>query len=432
MAKTLPANQIIVAISQVYPPGPTSLGQHMADATGELARRGHQVTVYTANRDYADPSVSFASREMMQGVDVRRLPLSSFGKRSMLARLAGGIAFLFQAVWRALFLHRIDVVLVSTSPPMAGFAGLLVAKLRHARLVYWVMDLNPDQAIAQGVVAPDSVAVRAYDWMNRAVLRRADAVVAMDRFMAARLNGKHSTGTRMHVIAPWPHEEEVTGHPQSLNVFRRNHALTERFVVMYSGNHSAANPLRTMIDAAIALRDDPSVIFVFVGAGTEKAAVEAAGGPNILSLPYQPMHTLADSLGAADLHVVTMGDDMVGIVHPCKVYGALAASRPILFVGPALSHVADLLARTPVGWHIRHGDVNAAVDAIRAAAAMSREERAAMGARAKALITTELSKSALCGAFCDVVDASASASARPHIAPRDLRARSRATVSNLQ
>ena len=399
--------EVVVALSQVYPPGPTSLGQHLADATSELATRGHEVIVYTANRDYADPSVRFRDRETLRGVDVCRLRLSSFGKRSMAARLAGGLAFLVQAVFRALLLPRVDIVLVSTSPPMAGFAGAALALLRGARLVWWVMDLNPDQAVAQGIAKPGSWVVRVYDWMNRTVLRRADAVIAMDRFMADRLNRKHPIGRRMHVIPPWPHAGEETTAGRFGKAFRREHGIDDKFVVMYSGNHAAANPLRTVIEAAVAMQQDPGFAFVFIGSGTGKKDVEDARASNILSLPYQPFETLPESLGAADLHVVTMGDDMIGIVHPCKIYGAIAASRPILFIGPDECHVTDLLSRASIGWHIGHGDVDGAVDAIRQASALTREALDEMGLRAALLASDQFSRARLCAQFCDVVEAAA-------------------------
>ena len=89
----------------------------MADAAEELARRGYRVIVFTANRGYDDPSVRYPSRSNHRGVEVRRLPMSSFGKGSIAARLLGGASLLAQAVLHSLFLGRVDAILVSTSPP---------------------------------------------------------------------------------------------------------------------------------------------------------------------------------------------------------------------------------------------------------------------------------------------------------------------------
>jgi glycosyltransferase involved in cell wall biosynthesis len=100
----------------------------------------------------------------------------------------------------------------------------------------------------------------------------------------------------------------------------------------------------------------------------------------VLSLPYQPLKDLAYSLGAADVHVVTIGPGMVGIVHPCKIYGAMAVGRPILSFGPDRSHVADIV-RQGIGWHFEHGDVEGAVAALRAIASLPAEALEALGTR---------------------------------------------------
>src|SRR6185295_12404102 len=119
-----------------------------------------------------------------------------------------------------------------------------------------------------------------------------------------------------------------------------------------------------------------------IGGGGGKKEVEdkvAAGVKNIRSMPYQPFDKIRFSLSAADVHVVSIGDDVVGIVHPCKVYGAMAVSRPILLVGPSPSHVSDLIERYKIGWHVKHGDVDGAVSVLNQAMALSQSELEEMG-----------------------------------------------------
>lgn len=178
------------------------------------------------------------------------------------------------------------------------------------------------------------------------MLARARAVIVLDRFMADRILAKSDVRDRLTVLPPWPNEDHVVpGNP-----LRREHGLEGKFVVMYSGNHGPSNPLTTVLNAAVQLRDDPRFAFVFVGGGIGKSEVDAVAGPTILSLPYQPLESLRYSLSAADVHLMTIGDGVVGIVHPCKVYGAMTGVRPILLVGPEQSHVGDLLAREQIGW----------------------------------------------------------------------------------
>ena len=405
----------ILMISQVYAPDSTAVGQHFAEVAEEMARRGWDVRVLAASRGYSDPRLRFPPRETRNGVDVRRLPLSSFGKRSIPVRLLAQVLFMVQVVCNGLLTPALDAVFVSTSPPFAGFGGAIIGLVRRVPFLWWVMDLNPDQMVVAGKLRPTSLFVRVFDWMNRVTLRRAARVIALDRFMAERLNRKVDVSAKLLVAPPWPLNEtpplDDAGRQRLANAgtnFRKQHGLENCFVVMYSGNHAIQHPLDTLLDAAKQLEGEPSLKFLFIGGGAGKAGVEhriAAGATNILSLPYQPLETLEESLGAGDLHVVSMGPEVVGIVHPCKIYGAMAVGRPLLFFGPRESHAGEIVEPQHLGWRVEHGDLAATVAAIKQAAGLARPEWLEMGQRAAALITADFSRRHLRNEVCTAVEA---------------------------
>lgn len=394
----------ILILSQVYPPDPASVGQHMADAAEELVRRGHRVVVLTADRGYDDPTLRYPAREVRGGVEVIRLPHCSFGKASIAIRLLGGVSFVLQAIWRGAWLDRVGAILVSTSPPMASMAALTLSGLRGAPVTYWVMDLNPDQLVALGMIAPTALPVRVFEWLNRRILRRARDVVVLDRYMAERVNAKVDVRNKLTILPPWPHEDHLEAIPHTANPFRAAQGLEGRCVLMYSGNHGPSNPIGTMLEALVRLQGEPRLVGMFIGGGIGKRDVEARRSDTIRSLPYQPLDQLRYSLSAADAHLVTVGNEIVGIVHPSKVYGALAVGRPIVLVGPARCHVADILAEARVGWRVDHGDVEGAMRVCLELLATPPEELAAMGARARALVAGRFSKAELCGRFCDLLE----------------------------
>ena len=397
----------LLIITQVYVPDPASVGQHIADVAKEMVRRGWRVVVYTSARGYDDPSVRYPGREWVDGVDVRRLPLSSFGKRSIPVRLLAQACFMVQAVVLGLFARRLGLVLVSTSPPFAGMGGTVLSWLRRVPLVWWVMDLNPDQMIASGKVAPRSVVARVFDWMNRATLRRSRAVVVMDRFMRERVVAKLPVPDKIHVLPPWPHEDVLTRMPSRPNAFREEHGFGDAFVVMYSGNHGIQNPLETLLEAARLMEGRDDVLFVFVGGGAGKVAVDrriAEGASNIRSLPFQPLSAIGTSLSAADVHVVSLANEAVGVIHPCKIYGALAIGRPVLFFGPEASHVGEIFQAGDIGRVVAHGDAQAAVAAIRELQSLGEVGRGTMGQRATEIVSASFSSAGLLARFCDILD----------------------------
>ncbi len=405
-------------VSQVYVPDPASVGQHMADAAAEMARRGYRVVVYTSARGYDDPSKVYPAREMRDGVEIRRLPLSSFGKSSIGVRLLAQGLFVLQAMVRGLFTRGLCGVMVSTSPPFCGMAGVAIGKLRQVPVKYWLMDLNPDQMVAMKVLPATSLPVRIFDAFNRAILRQASDIVVMDRFMAERVARKIDVAHKVVAIPPWPHEDRLENIAHAENPFRRQHVVEGKFVVMYSGNHSPANPLKTLLDGAERLHGDPRLLVMCIGGGGGKKEVDeriAGGAANIRSLPYQPLDQIRYSLSAADVHVVSIGNDVVGIVHPCKVYGAMAVARPILLLGPSPSHVSDLIEQHHIGWQIAHGDVAGAERVLREILDTPAEELHAMGRRAADAIARSLSKHELMRRFCDVLQRGLPPPATPRI-----------------
>jgi colanic acid biosynthesis glycosyl transferase WcaI len=404
----------LLIISQVYVPDPTAVGQHFADVAEEMARRGWDVHVLTSSRAYDDPRIRFPKREIRGGVCIRRLPLSSFGKRSIAIRLLAQSLFMLQAVLHGLLMPGLSAVVVSTSPPFAGFGGAVINLARRVPFLWWVMDLNPDQMVAAGKLRRTSLFVRVFDWMNRVTLRRAARVVALDSYMADRLNGKVDVSAKTEVVAPWPHTDppvaDATGVCRMADAgqsFRGRHGWQDRFVVMYSGNHAIQHPLDTLLTVADYMAGDSRVVFVFIGGGAGKAQVErqiAAGARNIISLPYQPLETLQESLGAADVHVVSMGTEVVGIVHPCKVYGAMAVGRPVLFFGPRESHAGEIVEPCRIGWRVEHGDVESAVAAIKELIAMPRSKRMAIGIAAACIVSERFSKRVLLRRVCNLIE----------------------------
>lgn len=399
----------LLLITQVYVPDPAAVGQYMADAAEAMAARGWRVIVYTANRGYDNPKEEFPSYEVINGVEVQRLPYSSLGKATILHRLAGQISFCVQAFFRGLFVRDLKRVLVTTSPPMGAVVAWAIRLFRKVSMKFWVMDINPDQAIALGMASEKSLEVKIFDWFNRECLRQSDKVIVLDRFMGDTMARKEpAIRDRTVVIPTWPLEGVLERIEHDANPFRKEHGLEGKFVIMYSGNHSLAHPLDTLVEAARRMEDDDRVVFMFIGGGKGKQAIDkliAEKKPkNIRSLPYQPLDKIKYSLSAADVHVVTMGNEMVGIVHPCKFYGAMALSKPVFCLGPRACHVADVLENYDCGWTIAHGEVEATEALLRRMPDMPASELDAKGHNARRAIDQYFSKAHLGTLFCEAIE----------------------------
>jgi colanic acid biosynthesis glycosyl transferase WcaI len=359
----------ILILNQTFYPDVVSTAQHASDLAVALAQAGHAVTVICNSRGYDDPKLRFQDRETWNGVKIVRIRSTGFGKNSKWRRAADFGTFMASCAARLWALPQFDVVVAMTSPPLISFIASLAVPSRARSLVLWSMDLNPDEAIAAGWLRERSLAS---DLLSRVLLhsfRRADRIIALDRFMKERIEAKGIEAEKIVVVPPWSHDDHVSFDPRGRQEFRTIHGLSSKFVVMYSGNHSPCHPLETLLQAVERLADCNDVAFCFVGGGSEfrkvKDRVRDRGLRNVLCLPYQPIGKLSASLSAADLHVAVMGDKFVGIVHPCKIYNILAVRRPFLYIGPAESHVRDIIGQidqADVGAYVSsHGDVDEVV-----------------------------------------------------------------------
>ena len=129
--------------------------------------------------------------------------------------------------------------------------------------------------------------------------------------------------------------------------FRERHGLADAYVVMYAGNLGRVHPFAGVLAAAGRLRDEaPDVRFVLVGDGPQRDAVarEVAARrlTNVLLVSPQPAEMLGATLGAADLHLVTLAPGLDGLVVPSKVYGVQAVGRPFFYLGGGGTEAARL------------------------------------------------------------------------------------------
>jgi glycosyltransferase involved in cell wall biosynthesis len=353
----------ILILNQAFCPDVVSTAQHASDLAKALTQVGHEVTVVCSSRGYDNPGVRFPKREIWNAVNIIRLRSTGFGKASKWRRATDFSTFMASCALRLWLLPHFDVVVAMTSPPLISFLSSLAVPSRASNLVFWSMDLNPDEAIAAGWLRGKSLTARVFSRMLSHSLQRASVVVALDRFMKDRIEAKGIEPQKILVVPPWAHDDHVKFDFVGREEFRKVHKLSNKFVVMYSGNHSPCHPLDTLLEAAERLADRDEIAFCFVGGGSEfkkvQERVQDRRLPNVLCLPYQPFEKLSASLSAADLHVVVMGDKYVGIVHPCKVYNVLAVGIPFLYIGPIESHVHDIISQAGSGaYAAAHGDVD--------------------------------------------------------------------------
>ncbi|HEX3143970.1 MAG TPA: glycosyltransferase family 4 protein [Pyrinomonadaceae bacterium] len=359
----------ILFLNQAFWPDVVASGQQVTMLAQRLTERGHRVTVIAGARGYDDSSVSFPRRERWNSIDVIRLSTLSAGKRRRWERGLSFGSFMVACAVRLAFLPKQDVVIALTSPPLISWLASVFVRLRGGELIFWPLDLNPDEAIAAGWLNENSFSAKFLTRLLTSSMKTAKTIIALDDFMKQRMVAKGIASDKVDVIPPAPYDS-VSFDSQGREAFRRTHGLTGKFVVMYAGNHSPCHPLDTLLQAARELKDRTDIIFLFVGGGSELRKVKSFASQhaaNIRCLNYLPHEQLSALLSAADLHTVVMGDAFNGIVHPSKIYNILKLGKPFLFIGPDESFATRIISAQDdrsMSVGVRHGETVKAVAAI--------------------------------------------------------------------
>jgi colanic acid biosynthesis glycosyl transferase WcaI len=287
-------------------------------------------------------------------VRIVRVPSTAFERAKMTLRAANYLSYLVLALARGVTVERPDVVFAQTDPPFVGLVGLVVARRFGVPFVVGVKDLLPESEVAFGGLrspVPAGTLREALDFY----LRRADRVVAIGETMRRRLEARGVEGVT--VIPDWVDTDTL--RPVGRDV-------GGRFVVMHSGNVGHTQDLDTLIAAA---REVPDVDVVIVGNGSRRAELErlASHLPNVSFRPYVPRERLSESLGSATLHFVGLARGLSGYVIPSRLYGVLAAGRPVLVAAEGDSEPAQLVTQAGCGVVVPPGRPAEVAAAIRSA-----------------------------------------------------------------
>src|SRR6184192_2454458 len=334
----------ILLLNLYYPPD-TSATAKMAQTVVDTVCIHHRVTVLCGRPSY-DPRERLPWRlyqtENVDLVRIIRAGSTAFPRFNMKKRLLNYLSYVWLAVPRALFLDC-DVVLAMTDPPFQGIVGALVALLKRKPYVYNIRDLYPDMAVGGNIVSAGQLA-RLWERLHRWALRRASRVIVLGEDMRARIIAKGVVPARVVIVrdgadifspgAPLPVLD-----PAVVRAIRGDFS----FVLVHAGNLGFYGAWNTLVIAARHLANE-GVGLVFVGDGAQRPQIEeaAAGANNIRFLDFFPANKIPSVLAAADAHVITIKRGLEGVVVPSKMYGILAAGKPILSVAPKETDAVSL------------------------------------------------------------------------------------------
>jgi glycosyltransferase involved in cell wall biosynthesis len=367
--KSLQSLQVKIC-TQFFPPDYAATGQLIEELSVHLERLGIRVQIFTGQPGYAFQNASAPLNERHGNLLIQRSRSSQIWRSRIRGKGLNGILFFLRTLLHLFKTSREGkVLLLTTAPPFLPIAGYLMNLCFGIPYVCLLYDLYPDIAVKLNVVPAHHGLVRLWHWLNKQVWKRAQSIIVLSSTMKENVE-MHcpAVSDKIAVIHSWADPDWITPLPKQYNSFAHEHQLVDRFTVLYSGNIGRCHDMNTILEAAHKLQHD-AVQFVFIGEGAKRkdcvAQAEEWGLQNCQFLPYQDKQDLPYSLTACDLSLVSVSPGMEGLVAPSKLYGTLAAGRPVAAVCEPHSYLRSLITKANCGATFKNGDAEGLAQFIR-------------------------------------------------------------------
>lgn len=353
----------LLVLNQYYWPGVEATANLLTELCEALAET-YDVTVITgAVKD------DLPHREVRNGVTVIRTASTAY-ERSRLSRRALNYVTYIAGIFRYAFAQRRpQLVICMTDPPFVGAVSRIVAWRFRVPLVVISQDVFPEIAVKLGRLTNPMV-IGILKVLVNSSMRAADRVVVIGERMKRRLvEEKGVDPGRIEVIPNWGDASRTSPAPRD-NEWARSHKLVGRFVAMHFGNVGHAQDLDTLIVATTYLRDLDDLVVPIIGLGARRdelmATAERLEAGAVRFWGWQPYEQRSLPISAADVHVVGLAPGLAGYVVPSRLYGVLAAGRPVIAHTDPDSETAELVQTVGCGIVTAAGDAVALATVLRA------------------------------------------------------------------
>ena len=395
----------LLIYAHYYYPDVASTGQILTELAEGLKESFHTTVICTVPSYTGKVSQYYRKHkyyyENINGVDVLRIRVPEFRKNFAPSRIVNIVSYFFSAVAATFRVERQDYVFTISQPPvLGGLLGVIGKHLKKAKLIYNIQDFNPEQVKAVEFTG-NRLILNAMMLMDKHSCKAANKVIGVGRDMVDTLRNRF--GKKMvpyAYINNWIDEKEIYPLPEGnagVQKFRKRYGLENRFVMMYSGNIGLYYDLPNLLKLIAQFQQEKEVVFAFIGEGSVleelKEYQQKHQLENVVFIPYQEKKDLIYSLNAGDVHFVMNAKGIKGVSVPSKLYGVMAAGKPVLGILEEGAEARLIVEEAQCGRVVSPEDYEAIRNLIREfIQKRNSEELACMGEKGRNYLVQHLTK----------------------------------------
>lgn len=252
------------------------------------------------------------------------------------------------------FTTKYKKYLILTDPPFFIFFAPIIKLINpKCEIIYWTMDLYPEALYASRIFPfQNKVVYNILKCINNLCLNFVDKMVNLDKYQNDHLKKyPYTKKIQTKIIAPWDIRKIFTKVKNKSQFLKRN-SLSGKKIILYAGNLGRAHNVNSIVNLVnYCERKKKELFFVFACKGKNKLKLynHLKFNKNILIKDYFPKKETANLLHSADFHLITLENDWAGIVYPSKLFGIIKTKKPVIYMGPLKTGIADLINSEKLG-----------------------------------------------------------------------------------
>lgn len=290
---------------------------------------------------------------------VKLQKIAQYNTNSTLTRTMSWIKATVKLVFLCWFKYRDYELFLVSNPPTSSFVTRF-CRNKYDTLIY---DVYPDGLAITGFMKTSNIIYKLWAKHNKKFYKKARHVYTITEGMAKTVS-QYCPADKIDVVSLWSDPNlAIVKDPLPVNKFRVEQHITDKFVVMYSGNIGRGHDLLCLIEAAKKLEQYNDILFYFIGEGylkpiLQERAKELGLEETCRFLPYQSLEMLPYSLSSSNIAVVSTsiqgGDESI----PSKVFDLIKIGKPVLCIAEQNSEIAKLVNKHNIGMCISSRSVD--------------------------------------------------------------------------
>jgi glycosyltransferase involved in cell wall biosynthesis len=331
----------ILLLTAYYLPEPAASMYLSVNRNEAFAKAGFDIELYTpmptrgisskTRKEYQHKKTEYLYNGKMV---VHRFPMFREGKNSIMRTMRYTFCCIFQFL-KGYFAKNIDLIFVTSTPPIQGAMAALLKKVKKVPFVYNLQDIFPDSLVATGLASQNSILWKIGRKIEDFTYRNADKIIVISEDFKQNIISKGVPEEKIVVIYNWVNENEVIHIDRKDNKLFDKYSLDRsKFYVTYCGNIGLTQNMDMLLEVAKELEFLPDIQFILIGEGIYQNKVmdlmRKNHIQNITLLPFQPYEDISYVFSLGNVGLVISKPDTGKNSLPSKTWSILSAERPVI------------------------------------------------------------------------------------------------------